>query len=87
MLPVINQSVRDARAQLQTGHQHIRGFFSRATVVTTEHTATIPTATSYARPIAPTQGIRQHLLNARSQIATISSDIRQYFPRIADSAT
>jgi hypothetical protein len=32
MLPVINQSVRDARAQLHTGHQDIRTYFSKATV-------------------------------------------------------
>jgi hypothetical protein len=28
MLPVINRSVRDARTQLQTGHQDIRSYFS-----------------------------------------------------------
>jgi hypothetical protein len=32
MLPVIDRSVRDARAQLQTGHQDIRIYFSQATV-------------------------------------------------------
>jgi hypothetical protein len=64
MLPVINRSVRDARAQLQTGHQDIRSYFSNATVATTDHAEPIPTA-----------------------IATISSDIRQYFPGIADNAT
>jgi hypothetical protein len=35
MLPAINRSVRDARAQLQTGHQDIRNYFSQATVATT----------------------------------------------------
>jgi hypothetical protein len=83
MLPVINQSVRDAQAQIRTGHRDIRGFISRATAVTTDQTATIPIDTSSARPIAPTLDIRQHLQNARTQIATISSDIRQYFPGIA----
>jgi hypothetical protein len=29
MLPVINRSVRDARAQLQTGHHDIRNYFSQ----------------------------------------------------------
>jgi hypothetical protein len=52
MLPVINRSVRDARAQLKTGHQDIQGFFSRATVPTMDHTATIPIAASPARPNA-----------------------------------
>jgi hypothetical protein len=84
MLPVVNQSVRDAQAQTQTGHRDIRGFFSRATAVTTDHTATIPLDTSTARPIAPTLDMRQHTQNTRTQIATISSDIRQYFPGIAD---
>jgi hypothetical protein len=86
-LPVINQSVCDAQAQLRTGHQDIRGFFSRRPVATTDYTATIPTATSSARPIAPTLDMRQRFQSARTQIATISSDIRQYIPGIADSAT
>jgi hypothetical protein len=38
MLPVISHSVRDARAQLHTGHQDIRTYFSQATVVTTAQT-------------------------------------------------
>jgi hypothetical protein len=50
MLPVINRSVRDARAQLQTGHQDIRSCFSQATVATTNQTAARPTATRPARP-------------------------------------
>jgi hypothetical protein len=53
MLPVINRSVRDTRAQLKTGHQDIRGFFSRATVATTDHTAAIPIAASPTRSDAP----------------------------------
>jgi hypothetical protein len=84
MLPVIKQSVRDAQAQIQTGHRDIRGFFSRATAATIDHTATIPIDTSTARPIVPTLDMWQHIQNARTQIATISSDIRQYFPGIAD---
>jgi hypothetical protein len=83
-LPVINQSVRDAQAQIRTGHRDIRGFLSRATAVNTDHTATIPIETSSARPIAPTMDTRQHLQNARTQIDTISSDIRHCFPSIAD---
>jgi hypothetical protein len=38
------RSVRDARAQLQTGHQDIVSYFSNATVATTDHAATIPPA-------------------------------------------
>jgi hypothetical protein len=34
-----------------------------------------------------TLDMRQRFQSARTQIATISSDIRQYFPGIADSAT
>jgi hypothetical protein len=36
ILPVINRNVHDARAQLQTGHQDIRSYFSQATVATTD---------------------------------------------------
>jgi hypothetical protein len=85
MLHVINQNVRDARAQIQTGDQDIRGFFSRATAATADHTTTIPIDTSSTRPVAPTLDMRQRFRSARIQKATISSDIRQYFPAgIAD---
>jgi hypothetical protein len=47
MQPVINRSVRDARAQLQTGHQDTRSYFSNATVATTDHAATIPTLSPF----------------------------------------
>jgi hypothetical protein len=88
MLPVINRSVRDARAQLRTGHQDIRSYFSNATVDTTDHAEPIPTATSPStRPNVPLLDIRQRFQSARTRIATISSDIRQYFPGIADNAT
>ena len=88
MLPVINRSVRDARAQLRTGHQDIRSYFSNATVDTTDHAEPIPTATSPStRPNEPLLDIRQRFQSARTRIETISSDIRQYFPGIADNAT
>jgi hypothetical protein len=61
-VPVINRSVHDARAQLQTGHQDIRIYFSKATVATTDHTATIPTVAIPARPNVPLLDIR-HLLS------------------------
>jgi hypothetical protein len=86
MLPVINRSVRDARAQLQTGHQDIRRYFSNATVATMDHAATVPTAASPARPNVLLLDIRQRFQSARTRIATISSDIRQYFPGIANNA-
>jgi hypothetical protein len=52
MLPVINRSVRDARAQLQTGHHDIRNYFSQATVATPGATSITPPVTSNARPNA-----------------------------------
>jgi hypothetical protein len=87
MLPVINRSVHDARAQLQTGHQDIRSYFSQATVATTDHTVAIPTVAIPARPNVPLLDTRQRFQNARTRMATLSYDIRQYFPGIADSAT
>jgi hypothetical protein len=87
MLPVINQNVRDTQAKLQTSHQDIRSYFSNATEVTTDHAATIPTATSPARPNVLLLDIRQRFQSARTRIATIFSDIRRYFPGIADNAT
>jgi hypothetical protein len=35
MLPIINRSVRDARAQLQTGHQDLRSYFPQQATVAT----------------------------------------------------
>jgi hypothetical protein len=87
MLPVINRSVRHARVELQTGHQDLRSYFSHATVATTDHTAATPTVTSPSRHEAPLLGIRQRFQSARTRMATLSSDIRQYFPGIADSTT
>jgi hypothetical protein len=87
MLPAINRSVRDACTQINTGHQDIRSYFSQATVATMEDTAATPTVTSPARPNAPILDIRQRFKSARTRMATISSDIRQYFPGIVDGAT
>jgi hypothetical protein len=53
MLPVINRSVRDARAQSQTGHQYIRSYLSQATVTNTDHTAARPTETRPVRLDVP----------------------------------
>jgi hypothetical protein len=80
-------TVRDARAQLQTGHQDLRSYFSQATVATTDHTAPTPIVTSPAHPNVPLLDIRQRFQSARTRMATLSSDIRQYFPGIADSTT
>jgi hypothetical protein len=87
MLPVINRSLHDARAQLHTGHQDIRRYFPQATVATTDHTAATPTVTSQDRSDAPLLDIQYRIQSARSRMATLSSDIRQYFPGIADGAT
>ncbi len=84
MLPVINRSVRDARSQLQTGHQDIRSYFSDATTGPAEN---IPPATSQTRPNVLLLDIRQRFQSARTRIAKIPADIRQYFPGIADNAT
>jgi hypothetical protein len=87
-LPVINLSVRDALAQLHTGHQDIRGSYcSQATVATADHPAATTTVVNTARPNVPLLGIRQRFQRARSRMATLSSDIQQYFPGIADGAT
>jgi hypothetical protein len=50
MLPVISQNIRDTRAQLHTGQQDIRTYFSKAAVVTMIHRAAAPTVPSPARP-------------------------------------
>ena len=85
MLPVINRSVRDARAQLQTGHQDIRSYFSQTTVATTNQTAARPTGTHPARPDVPPVGTTDH--TATTQIGTSPArrlnifllEIRQHF--------
>ncbi len=87
MLPAINQSVRDACTQINTGHQDIRSYFSQATLATADDTAAAPPVTSQARNHAPLLDISQRSQSARTRMATISSDIRQYFPGIGDDAT
>ncbi len=98
MLPVCNRSVHDARAQqLHTGHQDIRIYFIKAGVATRDHTVATadhtgaPGATSTitkpARPNVPLLDIRQRFQSTRTMMATLSSDTRQYFPGIVDSAT
>jgi hypothetical protein len=85
MLPAITQSLRDASTQILTGHQDIRSYFSQATLATTGDTAVTRAVT--ARPNATLLNIRQRLQSARIRMATISSDIRQHSPGIADGAT
>jgi hypothetical protein len=65
--------------QLQTGHQDIRNHFFDATAATTDHIAAMPTVSSQARFNVPRQDILQRFQCARTRMATISSDIRQYF--------
>jgi hypothetical protein len=43
MLSVNRQSLRDAHAQLHTGHEDIRTYFSQPVVVTMAHTAVTST--------------------------------------------
>jgi hypothetical protein len=67
MLSVISQSVRDAHAQLHTGHQDIRTYFSQATTTTTAHTTTIPTFTGPGRPNVLLLDVRQRFQSARGK--------------------
>jgi hypothetical protein len=55
--------------------------FSQATVAATDtdHTAATPIVTSPARPNVSLLDIRQRFQSARTRMATLSSDIRQYF--------
>jgi hypothetical protein len=61
MFPVITQSVRDARAQIHTGHRDIRTYLFGATVAGTATTTTpaTATATSTARASASLPDNRQ----------------------------
>jgi hypothetical protein len=82
IFPVINQSVRDARAEIHTGHLDIRSYFSDAAAAATATTTRPITATETrpARTNGPILAIRQRFQGARTRIATISADIRQFFP-------
>jgi hypothetical protein len=51
MLPVINRSVRDACAQLRTGHQDLRSYFPKATVATTDRRAATLTVRDACAPL------------------------------------
>jgi hypothetical protein len=84
LLSVIHQSIRDAMTRLHTSHQDIRTYFSDTTAAEPT-TATTPTATT--APTTSTAGtrfhlpaIRQRFRHARTQLATISIDIRRFFP-------
>jgi hypothetical protein len=75
MLPVINRSVRDSYT-IQTGHQDIRSYFSKATVVTTGDRQ--PTSTerssrnSNTTSTEPRSSRQQHQYRGRSSRATPS---------------
>jgi hypothetical protein len=64
MLLVIRQGVRDPRAQLQSGHQDIHTYFSKATVATTAYTTATPTVTSPAPPNSLLLDVRQRYQSA-----------------------
>jgi hypothetical protein len=94
MLPVINRSVRDARTITNWSSRHPQ-LLLKATVVTTGDTAATPpvpstvvnnTTSTEPRSRRATSWIGG-AFRARTRIATLSYDIRQYFPGIADSAT
>jgi hypothetical protein len=70
MLPVIHRSISDARAQLQTGHQDIRSYFSQAIAAVMNRTAARITATRPARPDVPLADTTAH--TATTPIATTS---------------
>jgi hypothetical protein len=82
MFPVITQSFRDARAQIHTGHQDIRTYLFGATVAGTATTTTpaTATATTTARASASLPEYRQRSQHAQTTIATLSTDIRRFFP-------
>jgi hypothetical protein len=75
MLPVFNQSVRDARAHFQIGHQDIRTYYSDATVAAAATTTTRTTAiaTNTTRTTTLLQDIRQRYQCARTRMVTLST--------------
>jgi hypothetical protein len=89
MLPVINRSVRDARAQLQTGHQDLHSYFSQVTVATprTPHQHADSNELSSSKRAPPGHPAALSERTKQTRMATLSSDIRQYFPGIADDST
>jgi hypothetical protein len=81
MLSVISQSVRDARAQLHTGHQDMRTYFSQATAATTAHPTATPRLAGPARSNVLLLDVRQRFQSARTRKATLPSDIRRSYWR------
>jgi hypothetical protein len=72
MLPVVNQSIRDALAQLHhTGHQDIRTTFSKATVAAaTTNTCAPPDSNDHSSYLVLLLDIRQRFLSARTRMAS-----------------
>jgi hypothetical protein len=89
MLLFINQSVRDARAQLHTGHQDTPTYSSDMTVaaVATTTTPATATATSTARITVHLLDFYQRFERARTRIATLSTDIRRFFPSLNSTSS
>jgi hypothetical protein len=83
MLPVINRSVRDARAQLGTGHQDLRSYFPQATVTTTDRRAATPTVRD-AR--AQLQTGHQDLRSYFSQVTVATTDHTAATPIVTSQA-
>jgi hypothetical protein len=84
MFPVIHHSISEARAQILTGHHETRSYFTDTTAAESTTNAmpnsptapTITTVNTNSRLLA----IQQRLQHVRTQAATISRDIWQYFP-------
>jgi hypothetical protein len=83
MLPVINRSVRDARAQLQTGHQDLRSYFPQATVATTDQRAATPTVRDARVQL---QTGHQDLRSYFSQATVATTDHRAATPTVTSPA-
>jgi hypothetical protein len=83
MLPIINRGIRDARVQLQTGHQDLRSYSPQATVATTDHRAATPTVRD-AR--AQLQNGHQDLRRYFSQATVATTDHTAATPTVASPA-
>jgi CRP-like cAMP-binding protein len=75
---------KDAQAQLHASHHDIRIYFFDTTAAelptTTTPTATTAPTTSTARIRSHLLAVRQRFQHATTQLATISTDIRRFYP-------
>jgi hypothetical protein len=80
MLPVINQSVRDAQAQLHTGHQDIRTYFFDATVAAAAMATTSTTATAMITDKVCTPLIYSTFASSFSMQESARKDVNRHSP-------